>query len=119
MQTSNKPIHIFNKEIETIGNYFEFGSKADDKETRKGWEKEFDRWVKYKYHPKFLGQFKELEEIKSFISKVIFHQKEEIIDELVAEIFIRKDGILPLKGVFIKPNEIREIKKQLKKSMDL
>ena len=43
------------------------------------------------------------------LPEVLAQQKEEILNELVYEIFVAKDGILPLRKIWIKPNEIMEI----------
>jgi len=53
--------------------------------------------------------------IKEKSEEALSRQREEIIDEMVAEIFIRKDGILPLRDIYLKPNEIKEIREKLKR----
>ena len=52
------------------------------------------------------------------LKELLAQQKEELIDNMVAEIFIMKDGILPIRNIFFKPNEIAEIRKTLEKVME-
>jgi len=85
---------------------------------KQNWEKEFyDKFVADDVYDciselkwEFMGG-----EVIFFIQKRLDQQKQDTIDELVAEIFIRKDGILPLKNIFFKPSSINEIRDKLKK----
>lgn len=52
-----------------------------------------------------------LSDIKSFFR----HQFQQQLDDFIFEVFIAKDGILPLMDIFIKPRKIGQIRKQLEK----
>jgi len=52
------------------------------------------------------------------LEQALSNQKEKLFNEMIAEIFIRKDGILPLRDVWIKPDEIQKIRKTLKKTIE-
>jgi len=64
---------------------------------------------------KYMTKSGKMDRIRTQIKKALSRQREEIIDEMVAEIFIRKDGILPLRDIYLEPNEIKEIREKLKK----
>jgi len=68
---------------------------------------------------KYMTKSGKMDRIRTQIGKAFSQQREEIIDEMVAEIFIRKDGILPLRDIYLKPNEIKKIREKPKKRISL
>jgi hypothetical protein len=72
-------------------------------------KKELERLLDDLYLP--LGKTRKA--IQSFVLELRQSTIQDCIDKFMFEVFIAKDGILPLKEIWLKPNEIGEIRKKL------
>jgi len=87
------------------------------------WEK-FDKKLSLKIKNVFHNMFrcsgydeKQFNEKIEYIKQFITDNRLKLIDDLVDEIFVAKDGVLGLRDIFIKPTEIRKIRNKLKQEL--